>query len=221
MGLDTVELVIRFEDAFGINIPDEVAAELTTPRRVTFYIWSQVKLVNQTLCLSQQAFYVLRREFVPLLGIRRAQFHPAARLSDLVPIELRTRIWTDVKTRIGAPTLPDLVRPRWLFLTLSMLTLLTAVLGFVGGGLGVSLAVAGAVGLGSGLLTRPFKREFQAEYASAGDLANYLATHKPQVFRKEWTKEEVAKTVRQIVIEETGTTDFTEDSRFVQDLHMD
>ena len=48
MGLDSVELLIRFENAFGIAIPDEVAAELTTPRKVTDYIFTQVNRGNQS-----------------------------------------------------------------------------------------------------------------------------------------------------------------------------
>ncbi|HWT01677.1 MAG TPA: hypothetical protein VN256_15630 [Pyrinomonadaceae bacterium] len=38
MGLDTVELIIAFEERFGISIPNNEAARLTTPRRVTYYI---------------------------------------------------------------------------------------------------------------------------------------------------------------------------------------
>ncbi|HSE23655.1 MAG TPA: hypothetical protein VLB68_18445 [Pyrinomonadaceae bacterium] len=38
MGLDTVELIIAFEERFGVRIPNEVAAELYTPRRVTDYL---------------------------------------------------------------------------------------------------------------------------------------------------------------------------------------
>ena len=40
MGLDTVELVIAFEEEFGIIIPNEDAAELSTPRKVTDYVMS-------------------------------------------------------------------------------------------------------------------------------------------------------------------------------------
>ena len=38
MGLDTVELIMALEERFGIQIPDEDATELYTPRRVTDYI---------------------------------------------------------------------------------------------------------------------------------------------------------------------------------------
>lgn len=43
MGLDTVELVMAFEERFGINISDEGASELSTPRKVTDYVMSKVK----------------------------------------------------------------------------------------------------------------------------------------------------------------------------------
>jgi acyl carrier protein len=46
MGLDAVELVIRFEEAFGIPIPDDVAASLTTPREVADYVMTQVAADN-------------------------------------------------------------------------------------------------------------------------------------------------------------------------------
>lgn len=38
MGLDTVELIIAFEERSGVRIPNEVAAELYTQRRVTDYL---------------------------------------------------------------------------------------------------------------------------------------------------------------------------------------
>jgi hypothetical protein len=38
MGLDTVELVMAFEERFGVSIPDAVAAELVTPRHVIDYL---------------------------------------------------------------------------------------------------------------------------------------------------------------------------------------
>ncbi|HLL70584.1 MAG TPA: phosphopantetheine-binding protein [Pyrinomonadaceae bacterium] len=38
MGLDLVELVMAFEEKFGVSIPDAEANELTTPREVTDYL---------------------------------------------------------------------------------------------------------------------------------------------------------------------------------------
>ena len=38
MGLDTVELIMDFEKAFGIDIPNEAAAEMITPRHVRDFV---------------------------------------------------------------------------------------------------------------------------------------------------------------------------------------
>jgi hypothetical protein len=229
MGLDLVELIVRFEDAFGIAIPDKVAAELTTPGRVADYLVSQLQLSDQTACMTQQAFYLLRREFVSVLGIQRAEFHPAARLNELIPAERRKQIWTRIGSQIGVGALPDLVRPPWLFSLLSMVTILTGlvVFNYAGGASSGAIAfllgslVAGLVGYVSALLTRPLKREFREEYSRAADLAKYLAMNSPHTFKKVWTREEVVETVREIIIDQTAVHEFTEDSRFVQDMHLD
>jgi acyl carrier protein len=42
MGLDTVELIIAFENEFGLSIPDADAERLTTPRQVTEYVWGRI-----------------------------------------------------------------------------------------------------------------------------------------------------------------------------------
>ena len=230
MGLDLVELVIRIEDAFGISIPDHVAAELTTPRQVTEYVLSQLKLGNRSACMSQQAFYRLRREFVPVLGIERAEFHPSAKLEQLIALEDRIATWNTIRSSIGPKALPDLIRPRWLYLLLSLATIATAILAFqftrLATGSGEIAAVVSfliLIGLGEGakLVTRPFKCHFRREYAHAGELANYLVLHSPHSFKKEWTREEVAALVRKIIIDDTGVTDFTDDSRFVEDMNLD
>lgn len=42
MGLDTVALIVAFEDEFGLSIPNEEAERLTTPRKVTEYVWGRI-----------------------------------------------------------------------------------------------------------------------------------------------------------------------------------
>jgi acyl carrier protein len=60
MGLDTVELVMAFEERFGIRIPDEDASDLTTPRRVTDYIFGKVG----HRCLTREQVAAVVREVI-------------------------------------------------------------------------------------------------------------------------------------------------------------
>ncbi|HEV8188339.1 MAG TPA: hypothetical protein VGP83_11335 [Pyrinomonadaceae bacterium] len=230
MGLDLVELTIRFEDAFGVAIPDKVASDITTPREVTEYLVTQLNVGRRTSCISQQAFYRLRRELLPLTKTQRGEFRPTVMLSQLFPADARKEVWNEARSQIGVSVLPDLVRPKWLVYVLTILIVVTAIIMFshsydISGDSAIafflSVLVSGALAHASQFATRSLRSEFSREYTTAGDLANYLALHSPHAFKKNWTREEIAETVRMVIIDQTGVSDFHEDSRFVQDMHLD
>ena len=47
MGLDIVELIMRVEEEFEIEIPDEIPENLTTPRTVIDYLAKLPKFTDQ------------------------------------------------------------------------------------------------------------------------------------------------------------------------------
>ena len=234
MGLDTVELVIRFEDAFGIAIPDAVAAELTTPRKVTDYVLTRLTVSDEASCLSQQAFYFLRGKLVQYLHLSRRELRPSTRLESVILIENRRLVWDSLKSQIGPAAIPNLARPMWLVSLLSLITLFAFISTVIHArnnlNVGTNFAfffgllVTLFVGFGGAVVTRPFKRHFRRGYECAGDLAKYLIMSSPHSFKVEkkgWSREQVALVVREIIIDEIGTKDFTEDSHFIKDMHLD
>jgi len=70
--------------------------------------------------------------------------------------------------------------------------------------------------------TRPLKVAFPPRYACVGDAARSLIMINAAVSKPEegWTREQVRETVRQLIVEEFGVTEFSDDSHFVDDLHM-
>jgi hypothetical protein len=99
MGLDTVELLMGFEEAFGIAIPDEEAARMLTPRMVLDHVARRVPVVLADGCLTQHIFYALRR------SIRTAGIHD-------VPLRPGTRIRGSRTARRGPPSGAACVRWR-------------------------------------------------------------------------------------------------------------
>ncbi len=114
MGLDTVELVIRIEDTFGISIPDEEASRLLTPDDVTDYILTRVEMSGEPLpCLTQQAFHLLRRSFRRTLHTPRRAFRPDTPLKTLLPEDSPRDAWERVGRDAGLKAWPSIFRPRW------------------------------------------------------------------------------------------------------------
>jgi hypothetical protein len=230
MGLETVELVIRFEEAFGITISDEVATCMTTPRAVTDYIATQVATAERSACLSQQAFYFLRRGFSNHLHLPRAQFRSDAPLQALIPKENRKNLWRQLQTEMGPNVLPDLARPLWLFYILFAWAISFAVLVSYATPnlpfqlrLVIGLVLLVAVGITSAAVTRPLKTKSRRRFRTVGGIVEHLLMHAPQAFKREprvWTRTQIAETVRAIIVDVTGKTKFTEDSHFINDMRL-
>src|SRR5262249_16894428 len=82
MGLDTVELVMEVEEAFGITIPDQEAEKIQTVGDLYHYILATLGGPPLTTpgCLSAAAFYRLRRQLMGRFRIERRRIQPASTL---------------------------------------------------------------------------------------------------------------------------------------------
>ena len=182
MGLELVELVIRIEDTFGIQIPDRIAAELTTPKKVTDFILSQVDESPDPLpCLSQKAFYSLRREFTRQLSLPCRQFAVDATLKEILPEERRDVVWKNIGSSLRVKRWPALSRTAWL-----------------------------------GFMTPTVQ--------SVRELVDYLVTNEPLSVKgneSSWSRAQVWDVLKRLITDETSVRDFSEDSRFVEDMHLD
>jgi hypothetical protein len=106
MGLDSVQIVMGWEESFGIHIPDENAFLIRTPRMAVDLIAGMLNASDkpQKACFSLRAFNRLRASFVSVGLIDRRSFRPAARLKDLASRDQ----WAAICSSSGIASLPKL-----------------------------------------------------------------------------------------------------------------
>ncbi len=233
MGLDIVEFVMSVEERFGIAIPDEDAQNLTTPRLLVDYIMTKVKPGRGRGCLSQREFHRLRRALIARHWTTRQDLKPETLLEQIVPRLNRRSLWKQLGEELHSPRWPHLIRPKPVKAALTAAAIVAYSLPWVlrGGeilsghltAVVVSIFATIAV-IWIGLIaTRPFQQAFPPVYASvAGIVRSLVATdQRSEKVQEGWTREQVRETVRALIVEQFALTDFSDDSRFVQDLRVD
>ncbi|MBI5381895.1 MAG: hypothetical protein HZA31_08345 [Opitutae bacterium] len=102
MGLDSVELILAWEESFGITISDAEAATMFTTRLVTESVYAKIRSdqPEDQGCLSLRAFFRLRKAFAEE-GISRQEVRPDAKVADFVPRPRRREILGAVSERAG------------------------------------------------------------------------------------------------------------------------
>ncbi len=107
MGLDAVEIIMGWEESFGITIADREAESLRTPHQAIDLIATKLNTregADQT-CFTLRAFNRLRRSLVHTARVSRDGVRPETLLKNLVIIK-RRRIWDAVRMNSGVASLP-------------------------------------------------------------------------------------------------------------------
>jgi len=224
MGLQGVELIMDFEEAFGIELTDGEAIESVTPRMMGDAIFSKLKATDERTCQSQRAFYILRRALVKMFNVDRKSIKPDTRFRDFIEKSREKEIWEQMRLAVAARSWPKLTLPLTVsrFLTAATLAILSMMvyaaicsseLGCVGGI--ILLVVFLRI---SNELAPPYRNYIPPRFKTVRDLVPYAITS-DQI---KWTREQVSVLVKQIVTEALGVkeSEYTEDSRFVEDLGM-
>lgn len=227
MGLDGVEIVMAVEERFGIEISNQEAERIITPRELIDLVLTKVIAADVATCLSRRAFYAIRRSIVQEMKCDRNAVRPDSSLESLIPRKDRGHHWALLQRRVAVRRWPQLCK--------SIRTICAAAL--LGAGVfywfflrelhptfRFPLAIGAAVVVvGSIFSSRSLKVEFPVTVRTVGELAQFLVGQAPELFEPEgrkWARGEVAAVVREIVTEVIGCNNYTEDSRFVEDLGL-
>ncbi len=113
MGLDTVELVMKVEKTFGINIPDQEAEQISTVGDLHEAVWRYIDGKNSETCQSQALFYRLRQAFTDCFQLPRQDFRPNTLMEDILPKHNRRQVYANFEQAIQLE-LPELTfREPW------------------------------------------------------------------------------------------------------------
>jgi hypothetical protein len=101
MGLDGVELILRIEETFSIEIDNRVVGQISTVGQCADIITQMVSGMQSSDCPSAKAFYCLRRSFIKMFGIQRNAVRPSTPVMPLLPLWGRTRIWKTLERELA------------------------------------------------------------------------------------------------------------------------
>ncbi|MEE8156010.1 MAG: hypothetical protein V3T53_13740 [Phycisphaerales bacterium] len=223
MGLEGIELVMEFEDEFGLQIPDDVAEKMPSVRDVVEYVHAELSrtLPQAEACLTSGSFYRLRRELVKLVSLPRRDITPKAELGSLIPQDQRRDVWQALLS--CGIQLPLLQR--------SSATVWTAVIIVTACASGLAvvtrepwfLLAALPLWFVASLATRPLAVFVPDSAQTISDLVMYTTSMKTSDLTDAVpTRREILYKIRVITSEQLGIPieRISEDSRFTEDLHI-
>ncbi|ACM21465.2 hypothetical protein Geob_3122 [Geotalea daltonii FRC-32] len=229
MGLDGVELVIAFEEQFGVSMSDAEAEKLETPRMVCDFIYSKIVTTDEKICQTQRAFYLIRRAISNTFRHNRKSITPDAPINQLFSNPPDKEKWLSLKKAVQARTWPELSRPIWLkvliviipasvFFTLWLRNPINPIAGFFAIPIIGFFSAVITIYIGTSL-TRPMKTTIPANIKQVKDLIPFAITSDEM----KWTKEQISEHVKRIVIEIVGISEseYFEDAHFIKDFGID
>jgi acyl carrier protein len=110
MGLDSVEILVNVENAFGITISNYEAEKISTVGDIHNVVWRNVQGRQSMRCRSQQLFYKLRYILINRYKVPGEVIEPDASLNNIFPKKNRRLKYHKLQKELQLK-LPELVLP--------------------------------------------------------------------------------------------------------------
>jgi hypothetical protein len=110
MGLDSVEILMGWEQAFDIIITDKEAEKITTPRIAIDLITTKIAVKENIseICPLTRIYRRVEQAFQEVLSLQQNQIQPDTKLCLLIPKQQRSKTWQQIRLYLGVPTLPKI-----------------------------------------------------------------------------------------------------------------
>lgn len=231
-GSDALDLVNGVEDAFGFSIPDGDCEVLDTVGKLYDYILQHRFKGMPEGCVTNVAFYRLRKALIAVFGVSRSDVRLSLNLATLIPTHRRKR-WSDLQQALGL-RLPQLVRPLWVTVVATAIgfLLIAGALPVLGNMHSILAAWIGLFGVACVVpyllyfVTKPLARMFRSEFATVGGLTKAILRKNYGALSDQCQRaspSEVWSALCAIISEELGVhpNQLTADTSFVKDLNVD
>jgi hypothetical protein len=143
MGLDSVELVLKTEEAFGISLPDDEMGQTITVGQFYEAILKKLPCSKNKRCLTTITFYRLHQPLLTVAGKQRGEIRPTTHLDALIPKQHRIAAWNKIR-KLSGLSLPALSLSPLEFSSLLAVAMITVVAGVFG--FGWQLSFSGLLG---------------------------------------------------------------------------
>jgi len=112
MGLDLVELVMRVEEEFSVEISDAEASKATTVGALHKLLVKKLDPAEPRTCMTSAAFYRTRKALMEAVGVPRNSIRPFTPLGELFADADRVSRWSAFRNAMKLQT-PD-IETGWL-----------------------------------------------------------------------------------------------------------
>jgi hypothetical protein len=110
MGLEAIEIIMGWEQAFEIKFTDEEAEKITTPRMAIDLIISKLEVKENIteVCPLTRTYHRVQQAFQAVLSLQPSQIQPDSKLRHLLPQQQRSENLQQIRSYLGVPKLPKM-----------------------------------------------------------------------------------------------------------------
>jgi len=118
MGLDSVEILVNVENAFGITISNYEAEKIATVGDIHSLVWRTLQGRQSMRCKTQQLFHKLRYTLATKFHVPKEAIELNASLNEIFPVANRRSLYRKLEKELQLKLPPLVLPPGWVVVLL-------------------------------------------------------------------------------------------------------